>query len=460
MEPNQNPLIVAAQQQLGALPAIFQNRLGKGKLNADLAAGITAGFPILSFRGKAWRVKFRGEERVMVNDDGTPKYAIDVVILKTSPHIAKKWYEAGYVDGSNAPPDCWSVDGKKPDPASPKLQSATCAGCKWNAWGSSRTQGGTGKGKDCADSKRIALAPLQDIDNEAGGGPLLLQVPPASLSDLLAYANSLEMIAYPYYAVGTRLSFDVNAEYPKLMFKSVRVLNEEEAEKVAKWQDSEVVERILNAAVEEVKTDGTDTTHTAPAAVPPVPQRPVQQAQQAPVAVPPTQVLQPETKPVPAGAVIPIVTNVTPKGDEALHDALYPVPVDPNAERRKQLRAMNFDEKTIEGLLGPEPKTAPAPEDPRIAQLRGLGFTEDQIKAALGATAAPNGEGPKRRGRPAKPKEASTQTQAPEPAPPTPEPVQAAPEPPQAPAQAGADVVAGFDNLLDQIMAGTLPGQS
>jgi hypothetical protein len=383
MEPNQNPLTTLAQQSLGQLPAVFQDRLGKGKLNADLAAGITAGFPILSFRGKAWRVKRSGEEKIMVNPDGTPKYAIEVVILKTSPHISKVWYEAGYVEGSTAPPDCWSVDGKKPDAASPKLQNPTCAGCRWNAWGSSRTQGGSGKGKDCADSKRIAVAPLQDIDNEAGGGPLLLRIPPASLADLLNYANSLETIHYPYFGVGTQLSFDMNAEYPKLMFKPVRALTAEEAEKVVKWQDSPVVERILNTAVDEVTTDGTDTTHVAPTPVPAPTQRPVQAPQQAPLA-------QQAPDPVPYADEIKPPPTVTPTGNAATP------PVDPHAERRAQLRSMNFDEPTIDGLLGPEPKAAaPAPEDPRIAQLRGLGFTEDQIKAALAATTPPasNGHG-------------------------------------------------------------------
>src|SRR5215207_3635564 len=256
-----NALSVLAQQRLGQLPAVFRDRLGQGKLNEDMAAGITSGFAILSFRGKAWRVKHRGEEKVLVNPDGTPQYKIEVVIARTSPNISKVWYEHGYVEGSTAPPDCWSVDGRKPDPASPKLQNPTCAGCRWNAWGSSRSQAGSGKGKDCADSKRLAIVPLADIDNEIHGGPMMLRVPPASLGDLLSYANSLEQIGYPYYAVGTSISFDVNAEYPKLMFTPVRGLSDEEAEKVARLQESEMVNRIISAAVDAVQTDGADTTH-------------------------------------------------------------------------------------------------------------------------------------------------------------------------------------------------------
>src|SRR5215204_428094 len=102
-----NALSVLAQQKLGQLPAVFRDRLGQGKLNEDMAAGITAGFAIVSFRGKAWRVKYRGEEQVLLNPDGrTPRYSIDAVIIKASPNISKVWYEHGYVEGSTAPPDC------------------------------------------------------------------------------------------------------------------------------------------------------------------------------------------------------------------------------------------------------------------------------------------------------------------------------------------------------------------
>jgi hypothetical protein len=420
---SQQALAVLAQQRLGQLPAVFRDRLGQGKLNEDMASGITAGFAILSFRGKAWRVKHRGEERVMLKPDNSPVYKIEVVIVRTSPNLSKVWYEHGYVEGSTAPPDCWSVDGKKPDPASPKLQNPTCAGCKWNAWGSSRSQAGSGKGKDCADSKRLAIVPLQDIDNEIHGGPMMLRVPPASLADLLGYANSLEQIGYPYYAVGTAISFDVNAEYPKLIFEPLRALTEEEAEKVAKLQGSDIVDRIISAAVEAVTTDGTDTTHI---------------------------------QPVPAGATVPLVLPPDkPKPEPA---AAQPTPQ--GNDMRAQMRAMGLSEQQIIAALGPEPKPEP-PADPRIAQLKAMGFDDAKIAQILGAPAepvpapapapapAPTPQPRTRQGR--KPKEAANGAQEPPAAPPAPAtPVTPAPAP-----QAAGELPAGFDDLLDGIMAET-----
>jgi hypothetical protein len=134
---------------------------------------------------------------------------------------------------------------------------------------------------------------LNDIDGTPYGGPLLLRIPPASLADVLTYANSLEAIGYPYYAVVTNVSFDANAEYPKLMFSPNRALTDEEAEKVLKWRDDPLVERILAAAVDEVHTDGVDTSHTA-AATPA--QAPQQRPQAAPVAAP-APVQQPQAAP-------------------------------------------------------------------------------------------------------------------------------------------------------------------
>jgi hypothetical protein len=385
---SQNALAVLAQQKLGQLPAAFQSRAGS-KLNEDMAGGITSGFAILSIRGKVWRVKHRGEERKLLNSDGTPIYSLPLVIIKASPHISKVWYEAGYVEGSNAPPDCWSVDGKKPDPASPKLQNPTCAGCRWNAWGSSRTQGGTGKGKDCADSKRFAVSFPHDIDGTPYGGPLLLRIPPASLADVLAYANSMETIGFPYYGVVTNVSFDVNAEYPKLMFSPARALTDEEAEKVLKWQGDPLTERILAAAVDEVHTDGVDTTHTV------ADQKlgPMQRPQTAPVAAP-APVQQPQAAAVQTTALPPAPT---PQGNV--------VQLDPSADKRKQMKALGLTDEQIVAALGPEPKPTPAapPPDPRIAQMKALGLTDEQINAALGIgqslnTPAP-AEAPKKRTR-------------------------------------------------------------
>jgi hypothetical protein len=239
-----------------ALPASVRGYMQTHVVEDELGAGITGGFGTISYKGKEWKVKFRGEEIIVKNprDPDAPAHALEVVIVKASPHISKIWYENGYVEGDSAPPDCWSATGITPDPASPKKQSNTCAGCKWNVFGSKRSNDGQGgKGKDCSDSKRLAVVPLNDIDNEIHGGPLLLRVPAASLQDLKGYANKLTAVGAPSFAVGTKISFEQGTAYPKFVFAPIRGLSEEEATKVIALREDDRVQRILNEQVEAVR---------------------------------------------------------------------------------------------------------------------------------------------------------------------------------------------------------------
>jgi hypothetical protein len=265
---------------LGALPAAFAGQ-AKNVANAELSGGITGGFAVLSLRGKSWRVKHRGEERIMMRDDGDgARSSLEVVLVKAAPVISKIFYQTGYVEGSNSPPDCWSTNGVTPDAGASKKQSATCAGCPHNAWGSRITDAGKA-GKACADSKRLALVPAGDIDNEVSGGPMLLRIPAASLQDLTSYAAKLNAVGYPYYAVVTRIAFDPDAEYPKVMMNAVRALTDEEAAKVAALRDDARVGRILNEAVEMAEHQT-----SAPPALDEVFEKPPVEAKAAPKAEP------------------------------------------------------------------------------------------------------------------------------------------------------------------------------
>lgn len=211
----------------------------------DLGAGVQAGFGLIGYRGKVWSIRYRGDERQLMRDDGDgPRGSIEVVILKASSAVSKIWYENGYTEGSHASPDCFSTNGLAPDMSSPKKQSVACANCPMNAWGSRVTPAGKA-GKACSDSKRLAVAPLGDITNEVYGGPLLLRVPAASLQDLAQFGAMLGKMGYPYYSVGVRISFDPAESYPKFVFNAIRPLTNEEAAMVIELQSSTQVDRIL-----------------------------------------------------------------------------------------------------------------------------------------------------------------------------------------------------------------------
>lgn len=240
------------------LSAALQDLLRNQAQTDELGAGITGGFAVVTYKGKVWRTKFRGDEKVItrndVHGDGSkdPATSIEVVIIKASPHISKIFYEKGFTEGDMSPPDCWSVNGITPDVAAPKKQSQTCAGCVKNAFGSKITDNGK-KAKACADTKRLAVVPLQDIDNETFGGPMLLRTPAASLKEVKSYSVALNQRNIPFYAVGTRVKFDPEEAFPKMEFEPVRVLTEREILKVLELRNDERVSRILDEAVESAR---------------------------------------------------------------------------------------------------------------------------------------------------------------------------------------------------------------
>lgn len=233
---------ITIPSKFGAVSTVF----AKNAVSNDLAAGVVSGFGIISYRGKVWRTKYRGEERDLMREDGDgPRSSIEVVIVKSSTNLAKIFYENGYVEGSTAQPDCWSSNGVTPDAAAPKKQSASCALCKQNAFGSRTTASGKA-GKACSDSKRLAIVPLEDLDNEIYGGPMLLRVPAASLGDLATFGTKMDALGYPYQSIGVRISFDTKEAYPKFVFAAIRPLTDEEALKVVAYQTDPRVARVLN----------------------------------------------------------------------------------------------------------------------------------------------------------------------------------------------------------------------
>ena len=218
-------------EQKTYLPAKLGALLGGLDANDDLSEGVGTGFAVVSFRGAKWRVKHGGEENLITNKDGEAAPSITAVILKANRHISKNYYAGKYVEGSIEPPTCWSVDGVKPDAAVPQPVSPLCANCKNNIFGSRVTDDGR-KAKACADTRRLAIVPADDLGNEIYGGPMLLRVPPASLAELAEYGKVMKAKGFPYNTLVTRIGFDSEVSYPKLVFKPVRAIKPDEEDRL------------------------------------------------------------------------------------------------------------------------------------------------------------------------------------------------------------------------------------
>jgi hypothetical protein len=197
-------------------------------LNAAAKADIQGGFAVVGIRGKVWSVKHRGEVDVIKNPDGLPMQRLEVVIVGAAPNLSKQWYQAGYTEGSDNAPDCFSTNGKTPDPSSAKRQSALCSSCPRNVFGSRITENGK-RGKECSDRKLLAIVPAGDIMNERYDGPMLLRLPPTSLVLLARYTDMLESKGASLESVVTGLTFGVDAAYPRVEFSVLGWLDEQQA---------------------------------------------------------------------------------------------------------------------------------------------------------------------------------------------------------------------------------------
>lgn len=223
-----NPALLAQFQALG------------GDVD-DLSTGVSQGFPVMSIRGAKWRIVEGGEENPIYmpgTKDLAP--AVRIVLLRANPALAKTFYAGQYVEGADTPPDCASNDGIAPSPDSPKPQAASCATCLNNVWGSKISPSGA-KIKACADVRRMAILPSDDLEYS----PILLRVPGASLGDLAAYGKALKQRGIPYSMVVTKLSFDAEASYPKILFQFERMLTPEEMQVVAERLTDPLVEDVL-----------------------------------------------------------------------------------------------------------------------------------------------------------------------------------------------------------------------
>jgi hypothetical protein len=176
-----------------------------------MAGGLGSGgesYPRLSIKGARFRIVEGDAETVL---DST---FLDVVVVGANPRVSKTWYAKQWTpDSEPSAPDCFSLDGIGPDPQSTSPQNDLCASCPQNAWGSKITPQGK-QIKACADKKRLAVVAADDPE-----GPVyLLEVTPAALAGLNQYQKELSHRGIPPEIVKTRVSFDTNASFPKLVF--------------------------------------------------------------------------------------------------------------------------------------------------------------------------------------------------------------------------------------------------
>lgn len=102
----------------GAVPAHIQKAFAATQGNAALAAGVSAGYPIISYKGKNWHIVEGGERTLITIGEGRnandPAGSLEAVIILANDALNKVYYPDGYEEGSTERPLCHSDDGILP----------------------------------------------------------------------------------------------------------------------------------------------------------------------------------------------------------------------------------------------------------------------------------------------------------------------------------------------------------
>lgn len=129
--------------------------------------------------------------------DGSNTKTLEGVIVHT--HRCNGWWDPKNPEDGNRP-SCSSINDLKPLDNSPRVQSATCADCPLNQFGSEiDPSGAKGKGKSCKNMRRVfILLPEHEI-------PYLLSLSPTSLRSAKKYLTQLSDLKRHIATVVTRI---------------------------------------------------------------------------------------------------------------------------------------------------------------------------------------------------------------------------------------------------------------
>lgn len=217
----------------------FAKARGLSTIAKSLTGGGTASGKNISIKGGVFRLISDGKEIAAIDDRH-----LDVVVVAAAPKVGRTFYMGKYEEGKTTSPTCWSADGDKPDASVQEKQHSNCADCPQNIQGS-----GEGTSRACRFSQRIAVVLANDVE----GSPLALSLPATSVfgkevngdMPLQAYARWLAAQNINPEEVVTRLRFDTKAAVPKLYFKTMRWLTDEEFASVTTHMEAPTTQKLV-----------------------------------------------------------------------------------------------------------------------------------------------------------------------------------------------------------------------
>ena len=239
---NTTPII---PKNFGSVPKVLEDA------EDDVLQGTRSSFAVLAMPSKGqWAFRYQRQDLPYQDEEGNNIPNIEVAIVKSRENLSNNYYIKYDTNAKHKSPDCWSSDGQAPDARVPEAtkQNPICEGCPQKRPGSAITAAGDPT-KACRDLRKIALIPIQhllDRKFEEYGGPMLFTITPTSLKNYAEYLDRIKAMGHKSFSVVTRMRFDPNVKFQKIVFSPFRALSDEEAEIVKEMRKDPRTARVLD----------------------------------------------------------------------------------------------------------------------------------------------------------------------------------------------------------------------
>lgn len=248
-----------------AVPSYVDDMFGDDKNITDRVT-----VPALSYEGKVWTMSVNGEKTKVTkrNDDGDmePVSTMRVVVLDYAKRRGRAYYEGAYDPAKPGSPLCWSDDGVKPHPSVAAPKCGTCDGCPMAVKGSKITEQGKAV-TACSQHRMIVVVPAGKLDFTPMRMKLAItsdwdkNSPELEQQGWFAFNNYTDFLRtknVPHTAaIVTKMKFDPNVPYPKVMFSPDRWLEKNELATIAPVIKSDAVKGLLGGTYTPAGVDGT-----------------------------------------------------------------------------------------------------------------------------------------------------------------------------------------------------------
>lgn len=202
----------------------------------------------ISIKGSVFREIINGKE-YRVNEERS----MNVAVVRAAP-VSRMYFSGSYSESTVVKPTCWSSDTRTPDADVPQdqKQADRCLDCKQNIKGS-----GNGEGRACRFQQRLAVMLEGDIDNKH---VYQITLPATSIfgegtkdkMPLQAYGKFLQAHNTNIITVITEMRFDTSSPTPKLVFKALRPLTDEEQQVIIDMVEHEDTMKAVNLTVSQM----------------------------------------------------------------------------------------------------------------------------------------------------------------------------------------------------------------